>query len=171
MTSAIPQNILTLQTPWCLTWSRMLLYGHGGFTLTFNSFCLFYFLFFCMPWGQSWNCVHFSSLQHKSGATSYIHLCCGTVSESDWDLQTFKMITLLHSLFISLSASICQSPPERSLFTLPLPLLFLLHLPSLSFCPSPRPLVQSGLRQIVLLGGGTRAGGQQKSSVFPTEHV
>lgn len=44
---------------------------------------------------------------HTAGANSCIHLCRRTVSESDWDLQTFKMITFLFCLFISRSASLC----------------------------------------------------------------
>lgn len=44
---------------------------------------------------------------HRLEANSCIHLCRRTVSESDWDLKTFEMITFLFCRFISCSASLC----------------------------------------------------------------
>jgi len=57
---------------------------------------------------------------HTAGANSFIHLCRRTVSESDWDLQTFKMITFPFSLFIFLSASLWLSPLLPGLSSPPL---------------------------------------------------
>lgn len=89
-----------------------------------------------------------------AGSNPRIHLCCRPVRESDWDLQTFKLITYLFCL--SLSPSLCalffNLPPPFNLYVYFL-LLFFLHHP---VCRS-----VSGRRQIVPGKERNGAGGQQ----------
>lgn len=109
-----------------------------------------------------------------AGANSWIHLCCRTVCEPDWDLQTFKMITFFFCLVFSLCLS--SSLPPLSLFFFFCLLIsvflfssstiitasFTTHSVSFFFFIS-----LAGLRPIVLSEGSNRAGGQQ---VFCLSH-